>query len=167
MYTYYSLTAMKMPFTGGLKRSMTTIQITQLVVGVQMAASYMFIRYNPFAYPDGALPSPGRFVPHPAGLLNSFESSLNSTTVAHKLQSTHWLSSTTTEALSVIRDAILNGMGAGSKSTPCVSTTGQLFAVGLNVVYLLPLIYLFVSFYIRSYKKKAIKAAAEKAAKAQ
>ena len=33
--------------------------------------------------------------------------------------------------------------------------SGQLFAVALNVAYLIPLIYLFVSFYIRSYKKKA------------
>ncbi len=58
MYTYYSMTAMKLPFTGGLKRSMTTIQITQLVVGCGLASSYFFLKYNPSAYPAGAILPP-------------------------------------------------------------------------------------------------------------
>lgn len=157
MYTYYSMTAMKLPFTGGLKRSMTTIQITQLVVGCGLASSYAFLTYNPAAYPAGAVPSPGRHVFNPVwAAFSSFESA-NSTNAAGSL-----LASNTKEAIQIIKQTILSSVGANAK-TPCVSTSGQLFAVGLNVAYLIPLIYLFVSFYIRSYQKKA----AAKGSKAQ
>ena len=157
MYTYYSMTALKLPFTGGLKRSMTTIQITQLVVGCAMAASYAFLTYNPTAYPAGAVPSPGRHVLNPvAAALASFESAGNSTAGSTVLQSN------TKQAVQLIKHMILESVGAGNR-TSCVATSGQLFAVALNVAYLIPLIYLFVSFYIRSYKKIA----AAKGAKTQ
>ncbi|KAJ1030466.1 hypothetical protein NDA16_001375 [Ustilago loliicola] len=150
MYTYYSMTAMKLPFTGGLKRSMTTIQITQLVVGCGLAASYGFLTYNPTAYPAGAVPTPGRHVLNPiSAAYNSFGA--NST-------SSGLLKTNTKEAVQILKQTILSSVGANQK-TPCVATSGQLFAVGLNVAYLIPLIYLFVSFYIRSYKNKAAKAA--------
>lgn len=157
MYTYYSMTAMKLPFTGGLKRSMTTIQITQLVVGCAMASSYAFLTYSPGAYPKGAVPSTGRHVFNPvSAAINSFESATNGTA------GSKWIPSSSTEAVQLIKQTILSTVGANSK-TSCVSTSGQLFAVGLNVAYLIPLIYLFVSFYIRSYQKKA----AAKGAKSQ
>ncbi|EPQ32034.1 uncharacterized protein PFL1_00232 [Pseudozyma flocculosa PF-1] len=178
MYTYYSMTALKLPFTGGLKRSMTTIQITQLVVGVQLAAAYLFIRYNPLAYPQGALPSPGRVLvtatehdlasKAPASLgTSAFDgTSYNATALAAALSSSTGIASNTKEAAAVILRSLTQSAGADNKVS-CVATSGQAFAVALNVTYLLPLIYLFVSFYIRSYKKKAAHAAAAKAAKAQ
>ncbi|ETS63416.1 hypothetical protein PaG_01699 [Moesziomyces aphidis] len=154
MYTYYSMTALKLPFTGGLKRSMTTIQITQLVVGCGLAASYTWLTYAPSAYPAGAVPTPGRHVLNPvSSAFSSFTSAANSTASDSK-----FLASTSTEALQLIKQAILASVGANQK-TACVATTGQLFAVALNVAYLIPLIYLFVSFYIRSYQKKAAKGA--------
>lgn len=155
MYTYYSMTAMKLPFTGGLKRSMTTIQITQLVVGCALAASYAFLSYNPLAYPAGAVPSSGRHVFNPvSAAFSSFETAANTTAGTES----KYLNSNTKEAIQLIKQNILSSLGANQK-TSCVSTTGQLFAVSLNVAYLIPLIYLFVSFYIRSYQKKAAKAA--------
>ncbi|PWN50888.1 hypothetical protein IE53DRAFT_343273 [Violaceomyces palustris] len=144
MYTYYSMTALKLPFTGGLKRSMTTIQITQLVVGVQLAASYLFIRFQPFSYPSGSLPSPGRTLPDP-----SWSGSASS-----KLFNSAYESNSTATA-DLLDHHSIRSSGGGGEQTPCVSTTGQFFAVLLNVIYLLPLIYLFVSFYIRSYRKSA------------
>jgi hypothetical protein len=41
---------------------------------------------------------------------------------------------------------------------PCIATTGETFAIWLNVVYLAPLTYLFVSFFIASYVKRSNKA---------
>ncbi|EST09787.1 GNS1/SUR4 membrane protein [Kalmanozyma brasiliensis GHG001] len=156
MYTYYSMTAMKLPFTGGLKRSMTTIQITQLVVGCGLASSYMFLTYNPTAYPKGASPSPGRHVLNPvAAAFSSFESASNGTSASN------WLPSSSQEAMQIIKQTVLASVKGGK--TECVATSGQFFAVCLNVAYLIPLIYLFVSFYIRSYQKKA----AAKGGKAQ
>lgn len=38
---------------------------------------------------------------------------------------------------------------------PCVATTGETFAIWLNVLYLAPLTYLFVSFFIASYVKRS------------
>ncbi|SPO19801.1 related to SUR4 - elongase, involved in fatty acid and sphingolipid biosynthesis [Ustilago trichophora] len=154
MYTYYSMTALKLPFTGGLKRSMTTIQITQLVVGCAMASSYAFLTYNPSAYPAGAVPTPGRHIANPASAaFSSFASAGNNSSSS---TTASLLASNTKEAIQLIKHTLLSSVGAEGK-TPCVSTSGQLFAVGLNVAYLIPLIYLFVSFYIRSYKKKQAK----------
>ncbi len=58
--------------------------------------------------------------------------------------------------------------GAGSTAyvaQPCVITSGETFAIWLNVVYLAPLTYLFVSFFITSYVKRS-NAANKAAAKA-
>jgi len=41
--------------------------------------------------------------------------------------------------------------GVDYRMVPCLDTTGQTFAVSLNVSYLLPLTYLFVRFFVRSY----------------
>lgn len=41
------------------------------------------------------------------------------------------------------------------ETVPCLDTSGQVFAIWLNVVYLAPLIFLFVRFFIKSYIKKA------------
>lgn len=38
-----------------------------------------------------------------------------------------------------------------SRMTTCMDTTGQAFAIWLNVMYLLPLTYLFMRFFVRSY----------------
>ncbi|KAH8919678.1 hypothetical protein BT69DRAFT_1223804 [Atractiella rhizophila] len=44
MYTYYALSTMKVNVPLVLKRSLTTMQITQFLVGFGTAASYLFIR---------------------------------------------------------------------------------------------------------------------------
>lgn len=40
------------------------------------------------------------------------------------------------------------------KIVPCIQTTGQTFAIWLNVLYLAPLTYLFVKFFITSYLRR-------------
>lgn len=93
-YTYYSLSALKIRVPKALKQSLTTMQITQFLIGGSLAFSYLFVKLD-------------------------------------------------------------NGV-------PCLSNTGESWAVACNVAYLAPLTYLFVQFFIKSYiaggKKPAAKA---------
>jgi hypothetical protein len=41
----------------------------------------------------------------------------------------------------------------GSKIIPCVDTSGETFAIWLNVLYLVPLMYLFIRFFVKSYMR--------------
>jgi hypothetical protein len=86
MYTYYTLSALHIRVPGLLKQSLTTLQITQFIVGGSFAALHLFV------YLDS--------------------------------------------------------------ETPCLSNAGEVFATMTNCVYLAPLTYLFVSFFINSYTKK-------------
>jgi hypothetical protein len=85
-----------------IKRTLTTLQITQFLVGASYAMLHSFVSYT---------------VPITRTLANS-----------------------TTETIFVPQ--------------PCTSTTGQTFAIWLNVLYLAPLTYLFVSFFIASYIRR-------------
>jgi hypothetical protein len=46
----------------------------------------------------------------------------------------------------------------GYQTVPCVETSGQTFAIWLNVLYLMPLTVLFVRFFIKSYIRRTSKA---------
>lgn len=53
-------------------------------------------------------------------------------------------------------NATSSGSGpALSAVQPCILTTGETYAIWMNVVYLAPLTYLFVSFFIASYLKRS------------
>ena len=41
------------------------------------------------------------------------------------------------------------------KTIPCITTSGETFAIWLNVVYLAPLTYLFASFFVASYLRRS------------
>lgn len=118
-YTYYSLTALSIRVPTPIKRSLTTMQITQFVFGTTMAASYLFVHYTlPYTVKDATS----------AGVLP-------------------WLKKVTGSEDSekpIVPDT-------ESRMTTCMDTTGQAFAIWLNVMYLLPLTYLFVRFFVRSY----------------
>ena len=46
-YTYYTLSALHVRVPNALKRSLTTLQISQFIIGGSYAASYLFIKYIP------------------------------------------------------------------------------------------------------------------------
>ena len=96
MYTYYTLSALSIRVPGLLKQSLTSMQITQFIVGGSTAASYLFVK--------------------------------------------------------------LGGVD-------CLSNDGEVFATMTNCVYLAPLTYLFVDFFVRSYTKKGSKVPVSKARK--
>ncbi|KAL4809326.1 GNS1/SUR4 family-domain-containing protein [Aspergillus unguis] len=141
MYTYYTLTALRVRVPTIVKRSLTTMQITQFVLGSTLAASYLFVHYT--------LP-PVRFV------------SLSSTAAAAAaVTGLSWIKQFAFRAAGAegVAENVghpENNLGPREVVQPgpmvtCMDTSGQGFAIWLNVAYLLPLTYLFARFFVRSY----------------
>lgn len=105
-----------------IKRTLTTLQITQFLVGASLGMAHSFISY---------------LVPV----------SVSSSETAKSVPSSH------ASASSHISDS---SDSAGVKVlVPCITTTGQTFAIWLNVLYLAPLTYLFMSFFVSSYIRRS------------
>ena len=124
------------------------MQITQFVLGTNMAAAYLFVHYT-IPYPVGstALRHLSTAVPAVA-------------TAAADTGLVPWLKKLALRAAGA--EGIAENVGGSvASSAPrtgythemvtCMDTTGQAFAIWLNVSYLLPLTYLFVRFFVRSY----------------
>jgi hypothetical protein len=86
MYTYYTMSSLHIKVPQFLKQLLTTIQITQFIVGGSSAVFYLFVNLS-------------------------------------------------------------NGV-------PCLSNTGEAWAVVINAIYLAPLTWLFVAFFVDSYTKR-------------
>ncbi|OBT76271.1 hypothetical protein VF21_03336 [Pseudogymnoascus sp. 05NY08] len=123
MYTYYTITSFSVRVPKAIKQTLTTLQISQFIIGVYYAAAHSFLSYDipstsasassPSAFPA---PSPNRKVLYtgPAGAADQ-----------------------------------------KYETVSCINTSGQTFAVWLNVFYLGPLMYLFMRFFYRSYIRRA------------
>ncbi|KAB8068375.1 GNS1/SUR4 family-domain-containing protein [Aspergillus leporis] len=145
MYTYYTLTALRIRVPNVIKRSLTSMQITQFLFGTTMAAAYLFVHYT--------LP--------PQSTAAAAASAVRSTVATAAASGMGpWLKKLGFRAAGA--EGIAENVGyvpvPGTDSKPhvgpmvtCMDTSGQAFAVWLNVTYLLPLTYLFVRFFIRSY----------------
>ncbi|RAH79826.1 hypothetical protein BO86DRAFT_144935 [Aspergillus japonicus CBS 114.51] len=148
MYTYYTITALRIRVPTVIKRSLTTMQITQFIIGSAMAASYLFISYTlPASQAAFEAPiSTAQFVAAEAA-----EEGL-----------VPWIKKLAFRAAGAEGPAENVGVPDTPAAAPvqphrvgpmvtCMDTTGQGFAIWLNVVYLLPLTYLFARFFVRSY----------------
>ncbi|EKD20547.1 putative GNS1/SUR4 family protein [Drepanopeziza brunnea f. sp. 'multigermtubi' MB_m1] len=166
MYTYYTLAAFSIHVPQSIKQSLTTMQITQFLVGFSYAALHSFVSYTiPVQVAD-------------------VESTLKTTVTA-----------ATAAASSAVATAASNGFGKtimkflyravgeeglaenvnGAAPTahavpsfrsggiqyrteyqtvPCIDTSGQTFAIWLNVFYLTPLTFLFARFFVKSYLRR-------------
>ncbi|KAJ6160349.1 hypothetical protein N7470_003745 [Penicillium chermesinum] len=152
MYTYYTFTALHIRVPNAIKRSLTSMQITQFIFGTNMAAAYLFVEYT-VPYPVG---SPAlRHLSHAIPAANPASAPSADAGVVP------WLKKLAFRAAGA--DGIAGNVGGAVPSpptgytqemVPCVDTTGQAFAIWLNVSYLLPLTYLFVRFFVRSYLKR-------------
>lgn len=110
-----------------IKRSLTSMQITQFLFGTTMAASYLFVHYTlPFSQsPSGGATASSWL--KKIGLNGGQQKPMGLAPVDSELP------------------------GVDYRMVTCMDTTGQGFAISLNVSYLLPLTYLFVRFFVRSY----------------
>jgi hypothetical protein len=176
MYTYYTLTALSYRVPTTFKRTLTTLQISQFLVGASFAAAHLFVAYD---------------VPVEAAYLFTTENLSSALPVAASTVSSAIASATVSgEMASYLKKMVLRAAGAegvaenvlneqgisfGSdavhavehtkareevrymlthQTIHCTDTSGQAFAIWLNVIYLLPLTGLFVRFFIKSYLKR-------------
>jgi hypothetical protein len=148
MYTFYAATSLGIRVPSALKRGITMMQIHQLFFGMLLAASYFFVTYIPSSFPNHSRPSVG--VEQYSGAWNEVTGLLSG--------NSSFLTSPTLHSNTAINDRLIDTKIAASLNAngraPCMSSTGQSFALALNVGYLIPLICLFVNFYVNSYLKK-------------
>ncbi|KAI1406724.1 GNS1/SUR4 family-domain-containing protein [Hypoxylon fuscum] len=158
MYTYYTVTAFSIRVPTIIKRSLTSLQISQFVIGASAAIIHSFISYSvPVqvkVVPDdvaaaaaSSIASAATATPSAAGFLGGLKQTLfgaaeaagAAAVVSSGADSTHQTASYVTRYQKV----------------DCTTTTGATFAIWLNVLYLLPLTYLFGSFFVASYLRRS------------
>ena len=133
-YTYFSMTALGIRVPVSIKRSLTTLQIGQFLLGAAIAICYLFIGYDIATsqvtnLEGGSLMKPNYGKVQPA--MSSHSDSTSSVPVAEPVFEV--------------------------QATPCLWNSGQTLALFVTLVYLAPLVYLFVSFFSRSYVKRVRK----------
>ncbi|KAL2137197.1 hypothetical protein VTI74DRAFT_7744 [Chaetomium olivicolor] len=128
MYTYYTVTAFNIRVPMIIKRSLTSMQITQFLVGGSGAMVHSFLSYT---------------IPVIAGSQTDVPSSSASAVASN-------------ESVVAATGKLDDYKGEYARQTmPCITSSGQTFAIWLNVFYLAPLTYLFVSFFIESYLRRS------------
>jgi hypothetical protein len=151
MYTYYTITAFSIRVPMVIKRSLTTMQITQFLVGASYAMCHSFVS---FIAPILLTKQTTTAVNTPA---QSFESALPSASGTFDVIKQFVFGDEEGAAGQLAETASVPSFETKTVyvTQPCVVTTGETFAIWLNVLYLAPLTYLFVSFFIASYVKRS------------
>ncbi|KAG5943588.1 hypothetical protein E4U59_000227 [Claviceps monticola] len=156
MYTYYTLTAFSIRVPLVIKRSLTTMQITQFIVGASYAILHSFVTYvapvtvtrvatEADDLPVGA--AADAINPAAAGVLDVLKNFIFGGAAASASESVV-TSGRAVPKSSLITETIY-------VAQPCITTANETFAIWLNVLYLAPLTYLFVSFFIASYVRRS------------
>ncbi|KUI65018.1 Putative fatty acid elongation protein 3 [Cytospora mali] len=165
MYTYYTLSAFYIRVPVLVKRTLTSLQITQFLIGASYAMIHSFISYDvPVATTIvRTSTAPGGEATAAIGT-DAADSTAPAFLDSLKQLVLGVASKVTTP---VVTDEVSPAANVGAvqstyeetiytdKVIPCITTTGQTFAIWLNVLYLAPLTYLFVKFFITSYLKRS------------
>ncbi|KAF4462166.1 fatty acid elongation [Fusarium albosuccineum] len=158
MYFYYTLTAFSIRVPTPIKRTLTSMQITQFLVGATYAMAHSFVSYTiPVTTTHAQTASADASVTSSEpGLETVADGAIES------LKQFIWGAAEAAAAPGaepVVSQAASLNTGFTSETQyitqPCITTTGETFAIWLNVLYLAPLTYLFVSFFIASYVKRS------------
>ncbi|KAH8815739.1 fatty acid elongase-like protein [Xylogone sp. PMI_703] len=165
LYTYYTLTAFSVYVPQALKRSLTTMQILQFVFGASYAALHSFVYYTIPVQVSEVEPSFSSAASAASTVVSSAVAAATSAGAASTLKK--FLFRAAGEeglAENVSRGPVNRHAGNLSirgqtyhteyQTVPCIDTSGQTFAIWLNVLYLAPLTWLFVRFFIRSYLRR-------------
>ncbi len=142
-----------------IKRSLTSMQIMQFLVGASYAMSHSFISYavpvvirvaKTTTTAAAAAATAVAAEPTPATILDSVRGWLTNAvslvTSAAAAQDT---------ATPPAPEAIVEEVLYGQQVVPCITTSGETFAIWLNVLYLAPLTYLFAKFFVTSYLRRS------------
>ncbi|KAI9754800.1 MAG: hsp90 co-chaperone Cdc37 [Chaenotheca gracillima] len=166
MYTYYTLSAFSLPIPVAIKRTITTLQIVQFLVGASYAALHLFISY------DSPVSVPYTIVSSVTAAASSVTSAAASAATSASIGG--WLKKFALRAAGEeglaenvpgagdlhVLEGLVNttaetGWRTELRTVPCIDTSGEAFAIWLNVLYLAPLTYLFSSFFARSYSRRS------------
>jgi len=156
------VTSFSVRVPGLIKRSLTMMQITQFLVGASYAALHSFISYTiPVRVPD--ISSPVASTASVASdAVSTLAASVTSTEFANFLKKLLFravgkegLAENASADHTVPGIPSLNPTNTAQhteyRTIPCIDTSGQTFAIWLNVLYLAPLTCLFVRFFVKSY----------------
>lgn len=122
------------------------MQITQFVFGTNMAAAYLFVHYTiPYPVGSSALHHLTKVAPAVAGATANAGPGSWVKKLAFRAAGAEGIAENVGGVMAAPRTGYTQDM------VTCMDTTGQAFAIWLNVTYLLPLTYLFVRFFVRSY----------------
>ncbi|PBP22750.1 putative GNS1/SUR4 family protein [Diplocarpon rosae] len=167
MYTYYTLAAFSVPVPQSLKRSLTTMQIIQFLVGSAYASIHSFISYQvPVEVPvlEPTAKTAASFATTAAsslaaaaatgGLGKSIMKFLYRAAGEEGLAENVNGPVPTTPAVSTSSSGAIQ-YRTENRTVPCLDTSGQTFAIWLNVFYLTPLTVLFARFFIKSYLRRS------------
>ena len=177
-YTYYTLTALSIKVPTAVKKVLTTLQIVQFVIGASFAFAHLFIAYSipvsaPYTFSLADLTSVASEATADASSAVSVATATASAGVAS------WLKKLAFRAAGRegLAENVVNEQGetfgvdafhaAEDLKTReeiryrdelqwihCTDTSGQAFAILLNCMYLAPLTFLFVKFFIQAYSQR-------------
>ncbi|KAI9808484.1 MAG: hypothetical protein M1826_004129 [Phylliscum demangeonii] len=176
-YSYYALKSVSVPVPRAIKGLITTLQPLQFGIGTLFALAHLFISYKtPVSIPYLVTPSISSAVSAASSAASSAVTSVataaSSAGIANLLRKVA-LRAAGEEGLAenvplrktapiLKADSIVHGLRemvrqdvkyrTEEQMVPCIDTSGQAFAIWLNVLYLLPLAWLFVRYFQRSYQ---------------
>ncbi|KAL9121343.1 MAG: hypothetical protein Q9187_002095 [Circinaria calcarea] len=160
MYTYYTLSALSVPIPVIVKRTLTTLQIVQFVVGASYAAAHLFVAYSiPVNTPYLFTYNISRVIPAVTSSISSAVVSATASAGLGPILKKIALRAAGEEGLAEnVRNKEGELFGAEAVKVPeaeearqetryrleypvvnCLDTSGQAFAIWLNVLYLAPL----------------------------
>ncbi|KAI1633764.1 GNS1/SUR4 family-domain-containing protein [Biscogniauxia mediterranea] len=158
MYTYYTVTAFNIRVPTFIKRTLTSLQISQFVIGASCAIVHSFVSYlapvvvevsaTDATATSSSIASAATASPSAAGFLGGLKQSLFGAAEAASaaaVASAPEINAARSEVSYVTK----------FQKVDCITTNGATFAIWLNVFYLAPLTYLFVSFFIASYLRRS------------
>ena len=175
-YTYYTLSALMIEVPPALKRTLTSLQITQIVFGASYALAHLFVAYD---------------VPHYTSYQVAHNLSTALPSVASAVSTAISTTAATADIVSWLKKAALRAAGEEGLAenvrnyqgetfgidaihaadvqkaqeeihyklemtrTHCLDTSGEVFAILLNVMYLAPLGYMFIRFFLNYFQARA------------
>ena len=173
-YFYYTLSALTVQVPSGLKRVITFLQISQFVFGSTYALAHLFLAYTipaqvPYLFSHN-LSTALSSVPSLTSILPTATATANMGALLKKIA----LRAAGEEGLAQnVRNNAGEMFGIDAvhaaevekaqeeiryrleyRTVNCIDTSGQVFAIWLNIMYLAPLTYLFADFFARSYLRR-------------
>ncbi|CAD0087916.1 unnamed protein product [Aureobasidium vineae] len=169
MYTYFTLSAVNIRVPNALKRTLTSMQITQFLFGASYAAIHLFVKYDiPIATAYSIFHPISSAVAKASSTASSVVSAVPAETYGAILRRILLRAAGDEGVAENVRDKQGNIIMEKAQEAiqkyheetryrtdyatiNCIDTTGQSFAIWLNIFYLFPLTILFVRFFVRAY----------------